>query len=56
MPGSIDGLELVQRLHDLLAQVPIVVASGFHAAANTLDYDHVHWLSKPFTLTQLQAI
>lgn len=56
MPGSIDGLELVQRLHDLLPQVPVVVASGFHAAVNTLDYNHVHWLNKPFSLNQLQAI
>ncbi|WP_296262757.1 MULTISPECIES: response regulator [unclassified Pseudomonas] len=56
MPGRIDGLGLVQRMHDLLPQMPVVVASGFHAAVNTLDYDHVHWLNKPFTLTQLQAI
>lgn len=29
MPGSIDGLQLVHRLHDLLPQIPVVVASGF---------------------------
>ena len=56
MPGEIDGVQLVHNLHHLFPQLPVVVASGFHAASSSLDDDQVYWLQKPFTLDQLQEL
>lgn len=56
MPGHIDGLELAKRLRDADAEVPIVVASGFHPAARELHSLNVHWLIKPFEIEQLHTI
>lgn len=56
MPGQMDGLELAKRLRDSDAQVPIVVASGFHPAARELHSLNVHWLIKPFAIEQLHTI
>lgn len=53
MPGTIDGLQPVHNVHGLVPLVPVVVASGFHAAADSLDGNHVYWLQKPFGLDQL---
>lgn len=53
MPGTIDGLQLANHVHALLPLMPVVVATGFHAAAHSLDGDHVYWLHKPFGLDQL---
>lgn len=56
MPSKISGLQLVQNLHNLFPQIPVVVASGFNAAFSGLDGSQVHWLPKPFTLEQLQGL
>ncbi|WPP02451.1 response regulator (plasmid) [Pseudomonas sp. HR96] len=57
MPGKIDGVELVNRLHQVLPEIPILVVSGYHVAADTCMHDdHVHFLRKPFSLDQLNAI
>ncbi|RMP68471.1 response regulator [Pseudomonas syringae group genomosp. 3] len=54
MPGTIDGLQLVHNVHDLLPQVPVMVVSGYHAFSNCLnDQNHVCWLQKPFALDEL---
>lgn len=56
MPGQIDGLELAKRLRNFDADVPVVVASGFHPDARELLSLNVHWLIKPFQIEQLNAI
>jgi DNA-binding NtrC family response regulator len=53
MPGTIDGLQLVHNVHDLLPLFPVMVVSGFHASSESLDSDHVCWLQKPFALERL---
>lgn len=55
MPGELDGLQLVHRLHRLLPAVPVIVISGCHAELNGLD-DQVHWLRKPYSLDHFEAI
>lgn len=54
MPGNMDGVSLVQKVRQLDSQVPIVVATGFHDAADSLQHLQVHWLPKPFDIDQLQ--
>ncbi|OCX25907.1 hypothetical protein BBI10_00245, partial [Pseudomonas graminis] len=56
MPGTIDGIQLALNVHALLPLMPVVVASGFHAAADSLDGDHVYWLQKPYGLDQLREL
>ncbi|WPP02355.1 response regulator (plasmid) [Pseudomonas sp. HR96] len=53
MPGDIDGVGLVQRVHEKFPKMPIVVASGYHRESDSLHIDQVFWLSKPFTLDEL---
>jgi CheY-like chemotaxis protein len=53
MPGEIDGIGLVQRVHEKFPKVPIVVASGYHSESDSLHIDRVFWLPKPFTLDEL---
>lgn len=56
MPGKIDGVELVKKLHQVLPEIPVLVVSRYHVAAHMyLDDDHVHFLRKPFSLDQLNA-
>lgn len=56
MPGRMDGAQLVERVRRLSSEVPIVIASGYHDAANMLCNRKTHWLSKPFGIDQLQEI
>lgn len=53
MPGKIDGIQLVHNVQGLLPQIPVLVVSGFHASASSLDREQVSWLRKPFTLDEL---
>ncbi|WPP02516.1 response regulator (plasmid) [Pseudomonas sp. HR96] len=53
MPGQIDGVDLVARVHQKIPKAPIVVASGYHSDSDVLHIDRVYWLPKPFTLAQL---
>lgn len=53
MPGKIDGVGLVERVHEKFPKAPIVVASGYHDDSDSLHIDRVFWLPKPFTLNQL---
>lgn len=53
MPGEIDGVGLVQRVHEKFPTVPIVVASGYHSESDALHIERVFWLPKPFTLDEL---
>ena len=56
MPGEIDGVELVNRVHTRNPETPVIVASGFHGAANSLCDKKVHWLGKPFSMDKLKGI
>lgn len=56
MPGTIDGVELVKLVHQLHPDIPVVVASGFHSASETLADEGVVWLPKPFNIDQLHTI
>ncbi len=53
MPGEIDGVGLVERVHRKFPAVPIVVASGYHIDSDSLHIDRVFWLTKPFTVDQV---
>lgn len=53
MPGDINGVGLVQRVHEKFPQMPIVVASGYHSESDSLHINQVFWLPKPFTLDEL---
>lgn len=53
MPGEIDGVGLVQRVHEKFPKVPIVIASGYHSESDSLHIERVFWLPKPFTLDEL---
>lgn len=55
LPGELDGLQLVHKLHRLLPEVPTVVTSGCHAELSGAD-NQVYWLRKPYTVEQLEAI
>lgn len=56
MPGTIDGVELVKRVQEVQPTTPVIVASGFHAAAQALADQSVFWLPKPFDIDELHAI
>lgn len=56
MPGKIDGAQLVQRVRLISPKTPIVIASGYHDAADLLCDRKNHWLSKPFGIDELQGI
>lgn len=56
MPGSIDGVELVKRVHQVQPKLPVIVASGFHGGSDELSSEGVFWLPKPFNIDQLHAI
>jgi CheY-like chemotaxis protein len=53
MPGHIDGVGLVQRVHEKFPKTPIVVASGYHSESDSLHIERVFWLPKPFTVDEL---
>lgn len=55
LPGELDGLQLVHKLHLLLPQLPAVVTSGCHDEL-TGSYDQVFWLPKPYPIDRLEAI
>ena len=51
VPGAMGGKELAQRLHDIEAQLPILVTSGYSndpTLANYEDYGFCGFISKPF--------
>lgn len=56
MQGKIDGVELVKRVHLVQPQLPVIIASGFHAASIDVADEYVFWLPKPFNIQQLSNI
>ncbi|MCF5669009.1 response regulator [Pseudomonas marginalis] len=56
MPGLIDGVELVKRVHGTHPTTPVIVASGYHPLSKNLLDQQIFWLSKPYEIEQLCAI
>jgi DNA-binding NtrC family response regulator len=56
LPGDMDGLDLVKRLHAKAPDTPVIVVSGFHQQADSLRGDDIHWLGKPFSFQRLETL
>ena len=55
MPGEMDGLDLARRLRRLRPDVPIVLMTGYSAAAGSAAKEGFHVLRKPFRMEALAA-
>jgi DNA-binding NtrC family response regulator len=53
----LDGLELTEKVHSLLPELPVILMSGtFEAGQEPLPSGAANFLVKPFRLEQLLAI
>jgi CheY-like chemotaxis protein len=55
MPGSIDGLDLACRLRERREGFPVVLMTGYSAAAGSAAAEGIPVLRKPFTMAALTA-
>ena len=53
MPGSMDGLALLQRVHDLKPEVELILTSGREYFAKGTLPDDGTFLPKPYSASQL---
>jgi signal transduction histidine kinase/CheY-like chemotaxis protein len=53
MPGEMDGLDLARRLRERSSDVPVVLMTGYSAAAGAAQTEGFPVLRKPFTLATL---
>jgi signal transduction histidine kinase/CheY-like chemotaxis protein len=53
MPGDMDGLDLARRLRERASEVPVVLMTGYSAAAGAAAEEGFPVLRKPFTLAAL---
>lgn len=53
MPGSMDGLELAQRVQERFGHIIVVLTSGRRSARRT---GHPHFLPKPYQLGRAIAL
>ncbi|MBV8685915.1 MAG: response regulator [Alphaproteobacteria bacterium] len=53
MPGEMDGLRLVQRVHEIRPEVELIVTSGRRPIAERDIPDDGTFLAKPYGLRQL---
>jgi signal transduction histidine kinase len=56
MPGSIDGLDLARRLRERREGFPVVLMTGYSAAAGSAAAEGFPVLRKPFTMAALTAV
>lgn len=56
MPGPLDGLELVRRVHDGWPMVQLVIASGRVVPSPEDIPDHGHFVAKPYQTTAVVAL
>lgn len=56
MPGSIDGIELAQRVEARNPDAGIIIMSGFVGRRQPAEYGFKHFLPKPFTMHQLAGL
>jgi CheY-like chemotaxis protein len=53
MPGSLDGVKLVQRIHKLWPKIELIVTSGRELLMDRQLPDHGSFLAKPYRMGQL---
>jgi CheY-like chemotaxis protein len=53
MPGAVDGLKLVQRIHKLWPRIELIVTSGRERLMDRQLPDHGSFLAKPYRTAQL---
>ena len=53
MPGKLDGVSLVQRIHKLWPKVELIVTSGRERLLDRQLPDHGSFLAKPYGVSQL---
>jgi CheY-like chemotaxis protein len=53
MPGKLDGISLVQRIHKLWPKVELIVTSGRERLLDRQLPDHGSFLAKPYRVSQL---
>jgi two-component system NtrC family sensor kinase len=53
MPGEMDGLDLARRLRERRADVPVILMTGYSAAAGAAAAEGFPVLRKPFTMASL---
>jgi CheY-like chemotaxis protein len=53
MPGPIDGLRLVERVHQLWPKIALIVTSGRERLLDRQLPDHGTFLAKPYRASQL---
>jgi CheY-like chemotaxis protein len=53
MPGEMDGLKLVQRIHKLWPKIEIIVTSGRERLLDRQLPDHGSFLAKPYQASKL---
>jgi DNA-binding NtrC family response regulator len=55
MPGEMGGLDLARAARGRRSQLPVVLMTGYSAAASAAAEEEIELLTKPFTLDQLRA-
>jgi CheY-like chemotaxis protein len=53
MPGELDGVSLVQRIHKLWPKIELIVTSGRERLMDRQLPDHGSFLAKPYRMNQL---
>jgi len=53
MPGEMDGLDLARRLRERRADIPVILMTGYSAAAGAAHAEGFPVLRKPFTMSAL---
>ena len=53
MPGEMDGLDLARRLRERRADMPVILMTGYSAAAGAAHAEGFPVLRKPFTMASL---
>ena len=55
MPGEMGGLDLARRMREMRKDFPVVLMTGYSAAAGPAAAEGFTVLGKPFTMTALAA-
>jgi DNA-binding LytR/AlgR family response regulator len=55
MPGGVSGVDLARRLRNMRPDLPVLLATGFSAAAAEARQEGLTVLAKPYTLEALRA-
>ena len=55
MPGDMSGLDLARAARERRPDLPVVLMTGYSAAASAATEASIELLTKPFTLDQLRS-